>query len=163
MASNSQPFQHGDLRETQVTVLGSAKPTKQRKAVWAAPLHRRHKLMSAHLTLNLMERYGRRALPLRKGDTVRILRGDYKGMEGKIAKVDLKKLKVTVDGVTKEKADGTTIHVPIAPSHLMITKLNLEDKWRSQRLSSQAGLKEAKWKAEEAEDKEEEEGKGGSR
>jgi large subunit ribosomal protein L24 len=109
--------------------------------------------MSAHLSLSLMEKYGKRALPLRKGDTVKILRGDYKGMEGKVTKVDLKRLRVTVDGVTKEKADGTTVHVPIAPSNLLITKLNLEDKWRSQRLSLGASLKEAGLEAEEMEEK----------
>ncbi|WP_309493564.1 50S ribosomal protein L24 [Candidatus Hecatella orcuttiae] len=133
--------------------LVSAKPSKQRKAMWTAPLHKRRKLMSAHLSLSLMEKYGKRALPLRKGDTVKILRGDYKGMEGKVTKVDLKRLRVTVDGVTKEKADGTTVHVPIAPSNLLITKLNLEDKWRSQRLSLGASLKEAGLEAEEMEEK----------
>ena len=101
----------------------SKKPSKQRKALFNAPFHKRQKLMSAPLSESLrseiLEKYGVwvRSFPVRSGDSVIITRGDFKGAEGKIAKVDLKKLRVFVDGVTKEKSDGTTyeslkIYVP---------------------------------------------------
>jgi large subunit ribosomal protein L24 len=58
------------------------------------------------------------------------MRGDRKGFEGKVTKADRTKYRVFVEGVTREKVDGTTILIPIHPSKVMITRLNLEDKWR---------------------------------
>jgi len=58
------------------------------------------------------------------------MRGDRRGLEGKITRVDRKNYKILVEGVTREKVDGTTIPVPIHPSKVMIVNLNLDDKWR---------------------------------
>jgi large subunit ribosomal protein L24 len=58
------------------------------------------------------------------------MRGDKKGVEGKVSKVDRKKYRIFVEGVTREKVDGTAIPVPIHPSKVMIINLNLDDKWR---------------------------------
>lgn len=110
----------------------SVKPKKQRKLLYQAPKHLRRKMLSAHLSPELREKYGTRSLPVRVGDVVRIMRGDFSGVEGKVTRVDTKKYKVYVDKVTREKVDGTTVHVPIHPSNLMIVKLDLSDKWRSQ-------------------------------
>jgi len=133
--------------------------------MYQAPQHVRRKFVSAHLSPELRQRYMIRSLPLRKGDTVRILRGAYAGMEGKVRSVDLKNFRVTIDGVTREKADGTTVYVPIHPSNLMITKLDLSDKWRSSRLEALARTGEvevverpSREEAEEAEEKREESG-----
>lgn len=116
----------------------SSKPSKQRKFLWNAPLHKRHKLVSAPLSLELRVKYGRRSFPVREGDVVRVLRGDYAGMEGKVRKVDLKNYRITVEGITREKADGTTVFIPIHPSKVEIKKLNLDDKWRAERLKQKA-------------------------
>ncbi|RLI28296.1 50S ribosomal protein L24 [Candidatus Bathyarchaeota archaeon] len=116
--------------------LSSVKPSRQRKAMYQAPQHVRRKMVSAHLSPELRARYFVRSLPLRKGDTVRIMRGAYAGIEGKVRSVDLKRFRVTVEGVTREKADGTTVFIPIHPSNLMITKLDLSDKWRASRLKA---------------------------
>lgn len=86
--------------------------------------------MRAPLSEELRERYGTRAAVLRKGDTVLIARGDYKGHEGKVSSVDLSKMRITVEGVTIKKTDGTTRPVPIKPSKVIITKLDLSDKKR---------------------------------
>ena len=141
------------------------KPSSQRRAMYQASQHVRRKFVSAHLSPELRQRYMIRSLPLRKGDTVRILRGAYAGMEGKVRSVDLKNFRVTIDGVTREKADGTTVYVPIHPSNLMITKLDLSDKWRSSRLEALARTGEvevverpSEEEAEEAEEKREESG-----
>ncbi len=112
----------------------SAKPRKQRRTLYNAPLHKLTKLMSAHLAPALREKYGRRSLPVRVGDTVKVMWGDYRGIEGKVREVDRKKRRVYVDNVTKKKADGTTIHVPIPVSRVMITQLNLDDKYRKKKL-----------------------------
>lgn len=114
--------------------ISSKQPRKQRKYRYNAPLHIRHKLISAHLSKKLREEYGRRSFPIRKGDKVRIMRGKYKGMQGTVIKVDLKKLKVYVDCAKRKKASGQEVNVPIDPSNLEIIELNLEDKERIKRL-----------------------------
>lgn len=108
----------------------SKQPRKQRKFLHNAPLHIRHKIMSANLSKELRKEYNRRSLPVRKGDKVEIMRGDFKGHQGRIEKVDLKNYKVYVEGATIQKVDGTTTYFPIHPSNLQIIELNLEDEKR---------------------------------
>jgi large subunit ribosomal protein L24 len=106
------------------------KPTKQRKMLYQAPDHVRHRLLAAHLSPELRATHIAKSFPVRSGDTIRVMRGDHKGFEGKITRIDLKKYRIYVEGLTREKVDGTTIFVPVHPSKLMITRLNLDDKWR---------------------------------
>jgi len=108
----------------------SKKPRKQRKFLYNAPLHLRRKMISAHLSKELREKYERRSMPLRKGDEVKVMRGEFKGTVGKVVKIDTKKYKVYVDSVKKKRSVGTEYLVPISPSNLMILKLNLDDKYR---------------------------------
>ncbi|MFX1518413.1 MAG: 50S ribosomal protein L24 [Promethearchaeota archaeon] len=117
-------------------------PRKQRKALFKAPLHHRQKLISSHLSIELREELGIRSLPVRKGDTVIIMRGALRDVEGKVTEVNLKKLQVFVDGATRDKADGTTVNIPIHPSNLMIIKLDLKDKQRKAILERKATRKE---------------------
>ncbi len=105
-------------------------PGKQRKRMFNAPAHIRHKLMAAPLSPELLAQRGIKTLPVRKGDTVRIMRGDHKGFEGKISRVDLKHFRVYLEGLTREKVDGTTVFVALHPSKVMIKTLNLDDKRR---------------------------------
>jgi large subunit ribosomal protein L24 len=105
-------------------------PGKQRNRLFNAPAHVRHKLMSAHLAPELIKSHGIKALPVRKGDTVRIMRGDHEGFEGKISTVDLKHYRIFLEGLTREKVDGTIIFVSVHPSKVLIKNLNLSDKWR---------------------------------
>jgi large subunit ribosomal protein L24 len=86
--------------------------------------------MAAPLSPELSASKGAKTLPVRKGDTVRVMRGDHKGFEGKISRVDLKNYRIYVEGLTREKVDGTTIFAPVHPSKIMIKNLNLDDKWR---------------------------------
>ncbi|MEM3700039.1 MAG: 50S ribosomal protein L24 [Candidatus Bathyarchaeia archaeon] len=129
------------------TVKAVTKPTKQRKRLFQAPDHIRYKLFAAPLSPELRKSHGVKTIPVRSGDTVRIMRGDHKGFEGKITKVDREKYRIYVEGLTREKVDGTTTFVPIHPSKVMITRLNLDDKWRKKIL---ARKKEARKKIEEA-------------
>lgn len=108
----------------------TVKPSKQRKRLFQAPDHIRYKHFAAPLSPELRKSYGTRSLPVRSGDTVRVMRGDHKGFEGKVSRVNRKKYRIYVEGLTREKVDGTTIFIPVHPSKVMITKLNLEDKWR---------------------------------
>ncbi len=111
--------------------LKTKNPGKQRKRLYKMPYHSRGNILSAHLSTDLRNTYGTRALPVRKNDTIRVLRGDYKGYEGRILRVDRQSYKIYVDGITREKADGTSIQVPLHPSKVEIIKLNLDDKWRN--------------------------------
>ena len=103
---------------------------KQRKYRANAPLHLRHKLISANLSKGLRKRYSRRSFPLRKNDTVKVMRGKFRGKSGKINKVDLKKLKVSIEGLQIQKKDGTKIQSWFVPSNLQIQELILDDKER---------------------------------
>lgn len=107
----------------------SRQPRKQRKAYYNAPLHKRQKLVTAPLSRELREKYGVKRLPVRKGDKVRVTRGDSKGTEGEVVRVDLRRYRIFIDGVTIEKADKTPVFKPIHPSKVEITDLKLDD-WR---------------------------------
>ncbi|MFA5571525.1 MAG: 50S ribosomal protein L24 [Crenarchaeota archaeon] len=105
-------------------------PGKQRKMLHNAPAHIRQKIMAAPLSSELSASRGAKTLPVRKGDTVRILRGDNKGFEGKISRVDRKMYRIYLEGLTREKVDGTNIFLSVHPSKVQIRNLNLDDKYR---------------------------------
>ena len=114
--------------------LNVTKPSKQRKLLYQSPAHRIRKLLTAPLSDDLRKSQGRRSYPVRKGDTVKILRGDFAGIEGKITEVDTNKQRLFVEGVQREKVAGTSANVSVHSSKVIITKLNLDDKWRSDSL-----------------------------
>lgn len=121
----------------------SKQPRKQRKRLYRAPLHRRHKFVGAHLSKELRKKYGRRSIPIRKGDKVRIMRGQFRGLIGTVTRVDLKKLRVYVDVAKIKRVSGEEVHYPIHPSNLEIIELNLDDPRR------RAVLERSGWREEE--------------
>ncbi|MDW7970348.1 MAG: 50S ribosomal protein L24 [Nitrososphaerota archaeon] len=94
------------------------------------------KLVRAPLSKELREKYGFRTATVRKGDTVLVMRGDYKGHEGKVVSVDYSKNRITIEGINVKKTDGSLRPVPIHPSKVMITKLDLTDEWRKEKFES---------------------------
>ena len=110
----------------------SKKPSKQRKAFYQSSLHKKHKLLAAHLSRELRNQLKRRSLPVRKGDEVRIMRGKFKGISGKISRVDLKKLKVYIENVKRKKVSGEEVHVPINPSKLLLINPVMDDPKRKE-------------------------------
>ncbi len=124
--------------------LNPSKPSKQRKLFYQAPAHKVHRLMSAPLSEALSTSQGRRAYPVRKGDTVKIVRGDFAGIEGKVTEVDTGSRRLFVEGVQREKVAGTSTNVSVHSSKVMITKLNLEDKWRAESIKLAGSKREAK-------------------
>ena len=118
----------------------SKKPRKQRKFLYTAPLHLRRKMLSTHLSKELREKYKRRALPLRKGDEVQVMRGKFKEKTGKVARVNYKKYRVYVEGITRKRTVGTEAQVGLHPSKLKIINLNLDDKMR-QKILERKGIK----------------------
>jgi large subunit ribosomal protein L24 len=87
--------------------------------------------LSAPLSLELRERYRRRSFQIRKGDTVKIVRGDFTGIEGKVNRVDRDRGRLFVEGLSREKVSGTSTLVTVHSSKVTITNLNLSDKWRA--------------------------------
>lgn len=99
----------------------------------------RRKKRSSMLSKELFKEHKTRSLEVRKGDIVFVMRGEYKGMEGRVARLD-KKNRIYIDGITREKADGNTVFVPIHTSKVKISKLNLKDKRRKEILERKASF-----------------------
>jgi len=139
----------------------SYKPNKQRKQMFNAPQHKKRKALASHLEENLILKYDKRSIPVIKGDTVKVMRGNYKGHEDKVSKINVKKFSIEIEGITMAKADGNKIAKPIHPSNVLITKLNLTDKWRRKKLEEGLSAETKKEIEKEAEkqikEKEEEE------
>jgi large subunit ribosomal protein L24 len=112
------------------TWIKSKQPRKQRKYRYNATLNIKSKFLGSHLSKEFRKKYKKRSMAVRKGDGVKVLRGQFKGKTGKIDKVDIKKSKVYITGIEVTKKDGTKALHPIHPSNLIITDLNLEDKKR---------------------------------
>src|SRR5215467_4390390 len=90
------------------------------------------------LSQELREKHKRRSVKPRVGDSVRIVRGEFKDIEGKITRVAPEKGTVSVEGVTREKIKGGTSQVPIRSSNVMVIGLTLDDKERKRKLEGSA-------------------------
>ncbi len=116
--------------------VASKSPRKQRKYRRNAPLNIKKKMLSVHLSKELRAAYKTRNVRVRKGDLVFVMRGKFKGQEGKIDKVYTKQLKVTVEGMKAMTKKGNKVAFKIRPSALMIKELNLTDAKRSAKVGS---------------------------
>merc|ERR1712139_267380 len=99
---------------------------KSRKAHFTAPSSVRRKIMSAHLNKELSNKHHVKSMPIRKDDEVIVVRGSYRGREGKVIQVYRKKYVIHIERVTREKSNGSTVNVGIHPSNVVITKLKLD-------------------------------------
>ena len=99
---------------------------KSRKAHFTAPSSVRRKIMSAALSEELKDKYNVRTMPIRKDDEVSVVRGTFKGREGKVVQVWRKKYVIHIERITREKANGATVNVGINTSNCVITKLKLD-------------------------------------
>jgi large subunit ribosomal protein L24 len=108
----------------------SVLPKKQRKYVYNAPLHIKSKLTSCHLSKELRIKYGMRNLTPRKGDKVKIVRGQFKGKTGKISDVDIKQTRLYIEGIEVFKKDGSKSQFGIHPSKVLLTEIGTDDKTR---------------------------------
>jgi large subunit ribosomal protein L24 len=109
-------------------------PRRQRKAVYEASTFERRVLMTVPLSREYRRRFRRRSVPVRKGDTVRVMSGSFVGREERVAKIDRRGYTVTLDNVTLKTGEAKLKPLPIRTSHLVITKLNLADPWRRRTL-----------------------------
>ncbi|HKQ21102.1 MAG TPA: 50S ribosomal protein L24 [Nitrososphaeraceae archaeon] len=92
--------------------------------------HKRDKLLGANLSINLREQHNKRSMRVIKGDTVRILRGEYVGIEGKVEKVNTERSTLAIEGVQREKIRGGNVKVQVHASNVQIISLNTDDDYR---------------------------------
>ena len=126
----------------------SSKSRVQRKDQLGAPSSIKRKLMSCHLVKSLRDQYKIRALPIKRGDEVKILKGKAKGKSGKVVQVYRKRNVIYVDKVNREKQNGQTVFLPIKPCYCVIEKL-LINKDRTKTIEKRAAIKvknAEKWK-----------------
>lgn len=111
------------------------KPTKMRnELIYHPTFHTRSKQLGSQLSEDLRKKYGKKSVRVIEGDSIKIVRGEFKGVDGKISKVSTKKSSVAVEGVKKEKTKGDKFDVYIHTSNLLVTGLNTDDKWRIAKL-----------------------------
>ena len=114
------------------------KPTIVRnRQIFQAANHFRSKQLGATLSKELRKKYGRRSVRVIKGDTIRVMRGEFKGIDGKVTQVSTEKNSIAVEGIKREKLKGGNVDIYIHTSNVMITGMNLNDKWRQNRLEKQ--------------------------
>ncbi|MCE9653343.1 MAG: 50S ribosomal protein L24 [Nitrosarchaeum sp.] len=131
------------------------KPSKSRNnLIHRASFHTRSKQLGSQLSEDLRKKYGKKSVRVIKGDSIKIVRGEFKGVDGKISKVLTKKNSVSVEGVKKEKTKGEKFDVYIHTSNLLVTDLNTDDKWRIAKLEGKKANEKPKTVIEKTEKKE---------
>jgi large subunit ribosomal protein L24 len=106
----------------------SVQPRKQRKYKANAPKHIKGKFLSAPLAKDLQKEHNTRSLRVRVGDEVEVLRGSFKGDDGKVERVDTKNSKLYIHGVERVSPTGSKTLVPIPASNVRITQLEEDAK-----------------------------------
>ena len=115
--------------------LESSKPKKQRKWHYTKPVGELSKDFGVHLDKELRKQVKVRSVQARKGDTVKIMRGnkEFVGKQGKLTSVLRKKRMVLIEGITKKKLNGTDRLVPFRPSNLLLVAFEDKDEKRFKR------------------------------
>jgi large subunit ribosomal protein L24 len=131
----------------------SKNPKKQRKYQAKAPMHIKIKFLSTNLSKELRTKHKRRNIILRKGDTVKVMKGKFKGKAGKISEVKVGLMKVYIEGIQKKKQDGSMVNIPFRAPNLQITELNTDDKKRFNKLRTETQKKDETKKENKGEDK----------
>ena len=121
------------------------KPTKMRNnLIYKASYQTKSKQLGSALSKDLQKKYGKRSVRVMEGDSITITRGEFKGVDGKVANVSTDKSSVAIEGVKKEKTKGDKFDVYIHTSNLVVTSLNTEDKWRMSKLEGKNPTKQSK-------------------
>ena len=121
------------------------KPTKMRnKMLYQATYKTKSKQLGSALSKDLHKKYGKRSVRVMEGDNVTIVRGEFKGVDGKVSKISIQKSSVAIEGIKKEKTKGDKFDVYIHTSNLLVTSLNSEDRWRIAKLEGKDPKKQPK-------------------
>ena len=148
MAGSSQSGQYGCITMVAASFnIGWKRSTQRRKQRlyrYNAPLHIKQKMLHVHLSNELRKIYGLRNVQFKKGDKVKVLRGQFRKKEGKVEKVSLKKERVFITGLEYIKKEGAKVLVSFTPSNLAIIELDLADRKRKKKLESSVKSQETK-------------------
>jgi len=104
------------------------------KLIYRASHVVKSKQISSPLSKELQKKYTKKSIRVVKGDNVKIVRGEFKGVDGKISKITVQKGSVAIEGVKKEKTKGEKFDVHVHSSNVIVTGLNSDDKWRISKL-----------------------------
>ena len=118
------------------------------RMIYQATFQTRSKQLGSALSKDLQKKFGKKSTRIIEGDSITILRGEFKGVTGKITKISTEKTSVTIDGVKKEKTKGDKFDVYIHTSNLVVTALNTSDKWRITKLEGKDPKKQTSVKEE---------------
>ena len=102
------------------------------------------RILRSPLSRALREKYGRRNLRVIAGDTIKVVRGEYSGIEGKVEKVNMKRGSLAIEGIQREKVRGGNVKVEINSTNVVITDLDLDDKYRQVSDSKNSRTREKK-------------------
>jgi large subunit ribosomal protein L24 len=116
----------------------SAKPSKVRKTLFSEKQFEKSSAnLRAALSSSLKSKYTTNSMRVRPGDSVKLFRGEYSGIEGKVQKVFPSEGTVTIEGVTREKIAGGTAPIRVHTSNVVLTNVNLDDKFRRAKLEGE--------------------------
>ena len=111
------------------------KPTKMRnKQIYYATMKTASAQLSSLLSENLRKKYGKKSARVVEGDSVKVIRGEFTSVDGKVTKVSAANNGLTIEGVKKEKLKGEKYDIFVHTSNVEITGLNTDDKWRMNKL-----------------------------
>ena len=113
----------------------SSHPRKTRnQQIYYATIQRASKQLSCSLSKELRKKYGKRSTRIIEGDTARIVRGEFAGVDGKVTKISIPDRGVNIEGVKKEKLKGDKFDVYVHTTNIILTALSTSDKWRINKL-----------------------------
>lgn len=100
------------------------------RLIGIVPKHLTERRLRSPLSRALREKYGRRNVRVIAGDTIKVIRGEYSGIEGKIEKINMKRGSLAIEGIQREKVRGGNVKVEINSTNVIVTDLDLDDKYR---------------------------------
>lgn len=121
---------------------GIRKPSSARRKRYLASNQLKRKFISAPLSPSLRAEHGTRSMPVVVDDTVSITKGDRKLAEGRVLRVDTSRSRIYIEGVARNRQDGSNVQIPIRAENVMLTRLNLNDQWRRRILERKSFSKE---------------------
>ena len=104
--------------------------------VFKREIVKKNSAVYSNLSEDLKKQYNKRSVSVIKGDTVKIMRGEYKGVEGKVEKINSVKGRLSIEGVQREKIKGGQVKVQIHASNVIISSLKLDDDYRKNKIEN---------------------------
>jgi len=106
--------------------------------VFKREIVKKNSAVYSNLSEDLKKQYNKRNVSVIKGDTVKIMRGEYKGVEGKVEKTNSVKGRLSIEGVQREKIKGGQVKVQIHASNVIISSLKLDDDYRKNKIENKS-------------------------